>query len=1281
MTLRVAQLLLVLSFIFFLAFESVQATPWQTTQSEEQRVQAIAAQARLRGDARRGALLFYRSAAACAKCHPSGEGESPLGPNLTNLGPEVTDEHLVLSILDPSRSIRQGFETVTVLTTDGQVRSGLKVSETEEKLILRDAANPTEPITLARAEIEDQRTSPRSLMPEGLADSFREERDLYDLIRYVSEVVSGGPQRAAQLKPSTDELLIVDDTENLDHSGILRSLSGDDLAAGQQIYMSDCKQCHGADGQEPTLPIARAFGTQPLKYGADPFQMLKTLTRGAGLMTAMQHLSPRERYQVIHYIRERLMKPGNKAYRPVDDAYLNSLPKGTSDGEPEVDLSPRDYGPVLASQIGSQVNHALTFHMRDGVTFSYDVHRMRGTAWEGGFLDLSQTHHYRQRGEQMPQIAGDLLPGLSEWGWFYTSDYKIADDVKPPRGPVRGDWLQFFGHYLHRDQAILSYGIHGRKILEMVQAERVGERPLIRHTLRVEAGTQPLELCVGRLEPTTGSMIGFEADGAVVTNATQAPALNRIALVTGKAPSQPNDRPTMANRARHIVEGAGARKLDLGTPGHSTVVHFRTTGSGTLVASTPQHGRWKPNGKTLFIRGNRVVFDIGWVGAISGTSNVADGKWHTAALIVSEAKTRLYVDGKLEAEEEKFRRDAEGDHVLKIGATASDFGGDFDGEIDSVRIYAQLLSAEQLKEISSDRSESPSLNAPLFDWKPTADKPTKANSAPDSDALSSLPICAAGVTGDVDEMQWKVDDEGRIRLIIPASDRARLFEVLVSSSTSGAATALWKLVRDAGSVSLTDPMQLTMGGPRRWPQVIELHGELGGSINGYALDTIPLPVENPWNAWLRTTALDFLSDGRAVVTTHGGDVYLVSGLNDQLEQVTWSRYAAGLFEPFGVRVIDDVIYVTCRDGLKRLHDFNRDGEADFVEAFWSDDDVSSMFHAYNFDLQTDSQGYFYFAKAGQYTQHHRPGTIMRIPPSGGTAEVVAWGLRTPNGMGKMADDRFTVSDNQGPWMPAGKISLIKQNAFLGNMPINDEQTRWLKERHGGKLPDAFEQPLVWTPQELDNSCGGQVWVDDPRFGPLSGHLIHSSFGKGWLYSMSVQEVAGVAQASIVALPHQWEAGVMRLRTNPADGQLYGTGLSGWQGPTGGRDGCLQRLRYTGQPAQLIDRVQVISGGLELQFTFDIDPATAGQAAAWNVEMWNYLWSERYGSDQYSVLRPKRQGRDSLVVSDVDVVDPRTVRLRIPQLQACSQLSLQMNFLDSAGKRYIEHLYSTINVMP
>lgn len=266
-------------------------------------------------------------------------------------------------------------------------------------------------------------------------------------------------------------------------------------------------------------------------------------------------------------------------------------------------------------------------------------------------------------------------------------------------------------------------------------------------------------------------------------------------------------------------------------------------------------------------------------------------------------------------------------------------------------------------------------------------------------------------------------------------------------------------------------------------------------------------------------------------------------------------------------------------------------------------------------------------------------------------------------------------------MPAGKISLIKPDSFLGNMPINDEQTRWLKERHGGKLPETFDEPIVWTPQELDNSCGGQIWVDDKRFGPLSGRLLHSSFGKGWLYYLSLQDVKEKTQASIIALPHQWDAGVMRLRVNPADGQLYGTGLSGWQGPAQGKDGCLQRLRYTGEPVKMVDNVRVVAGGLELCFSFAVDPKSACDSQSWRGEMWDYLWSKQYGSDQYSVLRRGEKGRDVLSVKNIRLIDDRTVLLSIPDLKVCDQMSLEMNFTDAAGNRFIEHLYQTIHAVP
>ncbi|MCA9201018.1 MAG: hypothetical protein KDA87_25940, partial [Planctomycetales bacterium] len=712
--------------------------------------------------------------------------------------------------------------------------------------------------------------------------------------------------------------------------------------------------------------------------------------------------------------------------------------------------------------MGNAVNNGLTFRLDHDVSICYDLHRMRmAGVWQGGFLDLSETHHYRQRGERMPGIGGEELTGLDEWEWDLSGSFDLPPEAKPARGPVREDWMSYHGHYLHGEDAILSYSILDREVLEAVEVTEYEDRLAIIQTLHVEAGQRPLRVAVARIvgaESPRGTLDESRNQLEPLENASS----NSVVMVSGVPNRRGLPKPN-ANRALHLIRSDGARSLDLGTPKRTVVVEFRTTNDGTLVASTPEEGPWKPDGKSLFVRGGRLVYDIGWVGAMTSSTKVDDGQWHLAALVVRADVTSMYIDGKVVAEKEGFRRDPVNGFVFKVGATATNFGGDFGGDIRSIRIFNQALDPSIAKLEKSDSSDDRNNPSILFSWNPTEENNWPQKDLPIAGQDWELGV-AARLIDDTSNLQWSEDEVGRLVLTIPASEspqQFRLVRSIVSSPAEVAEFANW-----SRSLSQNQEIKLTSwitGGPLRWPELLRVSGQLGSSVNGYSLDTIPVPFQNPWNAWLRTSALDFFDDGRCVVTTHGGDVYVVSGLDDELKDVTWKRYAAGLFEPFGVRVVDGMIYVTCRDGLKRLHDFNNDGEADFIEAFWNDDDVSSSFHAYNFDLQTDSLGNFYFAKAGQYTQHHRPGTIMRVPPAGHHADVIAWGLRTPNGMGRLWDDRFTVSDNQGPWMPAGKVSLIRSDAFLGNMPINDEQTAWLKAKHGGELPSTFDEPIVWTP--------------------------------------------------------------------------------------------------------------------------------------------------------------------------------------------------------------------------
>ena len=180
-------------------------------------VTMLAQEAQRRGDPKRGALLFYKSAAGCVKCHISGPGQlekvgrSPLGPDLATLEGDVTGEHVIESILLPSRKLRKGYETVQVLTVDGNVLSGLLVEDKPEALILRDAANLEKEIVIQDGEIEAKSTVAKSMMPDGLTNSLRNAGEFFDLASYAIEVARRGQKRAEELKPSAEQLAIQDE--------------------------------------------------------------------------------------------------------------------------------------------------------------------------------------------------------------------------------------------------------------------------------------------------------------------------------------------------------------------------------------------------------------------------------------------------------------------------------------------------------------------------------------------------------------------------------------------------------------------------------------------------------------------------------------------------------------------------------------------------------------------------------------------------------------------------------------------------------------------------------------------------------------------------------------------------------------------------------------------------------------------------------------------------------------------------------------------------------------
>jgi hypothetical protein len=467
-------------------------------------------------------------------------------------------------------------------------------------------------------------------------------------------------------------------------------------------------------------------------------------------------------------------------------------------------------------------------------------------------------------------------------------------------------------------------------------------------------------------------------------------------------------------------------------------------------------------------------------------------------------------------------------------------------------------------------------------------------------------------------------------------------------------TTLTRTVEASNDVDLDGPMPtrgvlepLTHGGPARWPTKIETKMTLGSEDGPFAMDTLALPAANPWRAWMRPGGFDFFSDGtRAAVCTWNGDVWIVSGVGS--EKLTWQRIATGLFQPLGLKIVDDRIHVTCRDQIARLHDLNGDGEIDFVECFNGDAQVTEHFHEFAMGLQTDAAGNFYYAKAARHaleatTEQH--GTLIRVSKDGSTSEIVCRGFRAPNGVGIGPKGELAASDQEGHWMPANRINLLREGGFYGNnMGLL------------GAKRDAYDPPIVWLHPKVDRSPAEQLWVTSDAWGPLKGMMLSTSYGTGRMFLIPYEVVNGVPQGAAVALPLQFPTGIMRARFHPKDGHLYAAGLFGWSSDCT-LEGGLYRVRRTSKPLRLPIGVHVADGAVELTFAEPLEKASAEDLDGWGGRQWNYRWTKNYGSKNYKVSAPEQQGEDPVEITKVALRGDRTLVLSIRDLKPVMSMEL------------------------
>lgn len=525
-------------------------------------------------------------------------------------------------------------------------------------------------------------------------------------------------------------------------------------------------------------------------------------------------------------------------------------------------------------------------------------------------------------------------------------------------------------------------------------------------------------------------------------------------------------------------------------------------------------------------------------------------------------------------------------------------------------------------------------------------------------------------------------DGTKLVLKLPAASEATTVKLLLGG---GDKTAF--ATRAKASAAAIDLTTLTKGGPSLWKETVTTVGKVAAAKpdEAYVVDTLTLPHDNPYHAWIRPGGMDFFADGRsAALSTWSGDVWVVSGIDEKLQRLIWKRAATGLHQALGLKVVGDAVYTIGHDQITRLHDLDGDGEADYYENFNNDWELTTAFHAFCFDLQTDKAGNFYFAfgspvrsgGGGFHTITADHGTLRKVSADGLKNEVYATGFRAPNGIGVNPETgQVTAGDNQGTWVPVCPLHWVRPGSFNG---VVDSAHRPMKSTGGKSDPAEEPKPLCWMPYKADNSNGGQVWVTSDKWGPFAGRLLHTSYGTSSLFGVMYEEVDGQVQGGVVKFPVKFSSSAMRPRFNPADGQLYVAGLKGWQS-NAAADGGFDRVRYTGARVRMPAALRVTETGIAITFTTPLDPASAADPENYGVQAWNYRWTGGYGSDEYKPSAAAQKGHDEWKVKRATLsADGRTVTLEVEGIKPVMQYSVEYN-VDAADKKPLrDTIYGTIH---
>lgn len=415
-------------------------------------------------------------------------------------------------------------------------------------------------------------------------------------------------------------------------------------------------------------------------------------------------------------------------------------------------------------------------------------------------------------------------------------------------------------------------------------------------------------------------------------------------------------------------------------------------------------------------------------------------------------------------------------------------------------------------------------------------------------------------------------------------------------------------------------------------------------------------------------AMDVFPDGRVAIAEWGvpASVYILSGLNTSNTNIQVKRFAKGLDNVMGLKIVDNVIYVLEREGLTQLLDTDGDGVADqyncINQAFPSNTSMLNLAYdlgyrdgAFWAAMSADvAQGGMSWGSSGKPNTEALPGraTLYKLNLDG-TAEAWASGFRNPNGMGVFGKDLF-VTENEGSWTPSSKLIHVKQGRFYGHRTNPPGAIQALNN-------NVQSPPVVWTNWEsgatashsTGRSIGNPIVLKQGRYeGQFLIPDFPPDFAANRIFRVFVENIDGELQGVILPFvkggttmgPHR----IQEL----ADGSLA-IGIIGSNCCWGGRSGMGKGFNVMRPNPSAPTPFEVLAirstGPTTFEVEFTKPPADAGQTSKYSLRTWRHIATEAYGGG-------RNQQQANLTVSSAAVSpDGRKVTLTVSGLPAPSAL--------------------------